>query len=127
METTAATTTTDSGSHNRIDQFKSEVSDLSLKTGSAGRDRGLMIFGLVLMLAAVLVTFSAYAASRNYSDPRDIQTMIVLGTFMAAVGLLGAVLFLRYSLAHFLRMWLLRQLYEGQANTDRLIDAIERR
>ena len=126
METTA-TTTDNAGSHHRIDQFKSEVSDLHLKTGSAGRDRGLMILGLVLMIAAVLVTFFSYVASRNYGDPLDIQTQIVLALCMAAVGLLGAALFLRYSIAHFLRMWLLRQLYEGQANTDRIVDAVAER
>ena len=36
----------------------------------------------------------------------------------------GAALFIRYSFAAFLRMWLLRNLYEGQANTDRIVEAI---
>ena len=36
----------------------------------------------------------------------------------------GAALFLRYSIAAFLRMWLLRNLYEGQANTDRIVEAV---
>jgi hypothetical protein len=33
----------------------------------------------------------------------------------------GAAVFLRYSLARFLRFWLLRQLYEGQAQVDQLV------
>jgi hypothetical protein len=41
--------------------------------------------------------------------------------------LAGAALYLRYALANFLRMWLLRQLYEGQANTDRIVDAVSKR
>ena len=36
----------------------------------------------------------------------------------------GGALFLRYSIAAFLRMWLLRNLYEGQANTDRIVEAV---
>jgi hypothetical protein len=30
-------------------------------------------------------------------------------------------------MARFLRLWLLRQLYEGQANVDRVVDAVTRR
>jgi uncharacterized membrane protein (DUF485 family) len=44
-----------------------------------------------------------------------------------ALTVFGAAIFLRYALANFLRMWLLRQLYEGQANTDRIVDAVSKR
>jgi ABC-type maltose transport system permease subunit len=122
MTTTPTTTNADTG--NRIDQFKSEVTDLNLKTGNAGREKGLVILGVLMMIAAVVVSFFAYAASRNYDDARDIQTMLILAVTMAALAVFGAALFLRYSLAGFLRMWLLRNLYEGQANTDRIVEAV---
>jgi uncharacterized membrane protein YidH (DUF202 family) len=122
METT--TTTNTAGNGNRIDQFKSDVTELNLKAGSAGREKALATVGVVLMIVAIIVGFIAYAASRNYDDARDIQTMIVVAVWMAAVAVFGGVLFLRYSLAAFLRMWLLRNLYEGQANTDRIVEAI---
>ena len=122
METT--TTTNTAGNGNRIDQFKSDVSEQKLKAGSAGREKGLATLGVVLMLVGIIVSFLAYAASRNYNDARDIQTMIVVAVWMAGVVVFGAALFLRYSLAAFLRMWLLRNLYEGQANTDRIVEAI---
>jgi uncharacterized membrane protein YidH (DUF202 family) len=121
METT---TTTTAGNGNRIDQFKSDVTELNLKTGSAGRERGLAVLGVVLMIVGIIVSFLAYAAARNYEDARDIQTMIVVAVWMAGVIVFGAALFLRYSLAAFLRMWLLRNLYEGQANTDRIVEAV---
>ena len=38
----------------------------------------------------------------------------------------GAALFVRYSLARYLRFWLIRMTYESRANTDRIVDAIER-
>ena len=122
MTTTPTTTNADTG--NRIDQFKSEVTDLNLKTGNAGREKGLVILGVLMMIAGVVVSFFAYAASRNYDDARDIQTMLILSVTMAALAVFGAALFLRYSLAGFLRMWLLRNLYEGQANTDRIVEAV---
>ena len=43
---------------------------------------------------------------------------------MLGLAVVGAAVFLRYSLARFLRFWLLRQLYEGQANIDRLVGAL---
>jgi len=122
METT--TTTANAGNGNRIDQFKTEVTDLNLKTGSVGREKFLTVVGLVLMIVGIIVSFAAYAASRNYSDARDIQTMLIVAVWMAGVIVFGAALFLRYSLAAFLRMWLLRNLYEGQANTDRIVEAV---
>ena len=33
-------------------------------------------------------------------------------------------MFLRYSLARFLRFWLLRQLYEGQAHIDQVVASL---
>jgi hypothetical protein len=121
METT---TTTNAGNGNRIDQFKSDVTELNLKTGSVGREKGLAALGAVLMIVGVIVSFVAYAAARNYNDARDVQTMIIVAVWMAGVIVFGAALFLRYSLAGFLRMWLLRNLYEGQANTDRIVEAV---
>ena len=41
-----------------------------------------------------------------------------------AVTVTGMALFLRYSIAHFLRFWLARLSYEHQAQTDRLIAAL---
>ncbi len=85
---------------------------------------GLAALGAVLMIVGIIVSFFAYAAARNYNDARDVQTMIIVAVWMAGVIVFGAALFLRYSLAAFLRMWLLRNLYEGQANTDRIVEAV---
>ena len=46
---------------------------------------------------------------------------------MLAVTAVGAAVFLRYSLARFLRLWLLRQLYEGQAHVDQVAEAVRTR
>jgi hypothetical protein len=60
------------------------------------------------------------------SDDRDIQSLIILAVAMLALAVAGAAVFVRYSLARFLRFWLLRQLYEGQAHMDRLVGALGR-
>ena len=40
-----------------------------------------------------------------------------------AVTVLGAAMFLRYSLAGFLRFWMARLVYEQRAQTDRIVGA----
>jgi hypothetical protein len=123
METTTPTTANaDTG--NRIDQFKSEVTELNLKAGNAGREKLLVVLGLVLMIVGTVGAFVVYASSLNLDSAIDVQSQIVYSVGFLTLSVFGAALFLRYSLAAFLRMWLLRQLYEGQANTDRIVEAI---
>jgi hypothetical protein len=123
METTTATTA-NAGNGNRIDQFKSEVTELNLKTGSASREKLLVVLGLVLMVVGIAGAFISYVSSKNLSSALDVQSAIALTIAWTTLVIAGAALFLRYSLASFLRMWLLRQLYEGQANTDRIVEAV---
>lgn len=108
----------------RIDQFKADVSEMKLSTGTAGRDTALMAVGAVLMAIGVIGAFVVYQSSLNQDDVRDVESGVILAITLLAIAVAGAALFVRYSIAKFLRLWLLRQLYEGQANTDRLVEAI---
>ena len=79
------------------------------------------------MIVGVVGAFSAYVSATNLSNPLDLQETQVLAVAFATLTLLGLGLFLRFAIANFLRMWLLRQLYEGQANTQRIVDAVNGR
>jgi hypothetical protein len=118
-----ATTTSSS----RIEQFKSDVSEMKLKTGTAGREAAFEILGLVLMVGGVIAALITYSASLNMDDSRDVLSGGILTDAMLALAILGAALFLRYSIAKFLRLWLLRQLYEGQENIERVVEAVTHR
>lgn len=109
----------------RIEQFKGDLAKMRSKTGRAGLETRLEIFGAVLMSAAAIVAFVTYEVSLSQSDPRNIQSGLTLAITMLILAVVGAALFLRYSMARFLRLWLLRQLYEGQANTERLVQAVD--
>lgn len=122
METT--TTTDNAGNGNRIDQFKTEVTDLNLKTGNVGREKLLAVLGVLLMIVGIGGAFLAYVSSLNMDSALDVQSQIAYGIAWLTLVVAGAALFLRYSIAAFLRMWLLRNLYEGQANTDRIVEAV---
>ena len=85
METT--TTTDNAGNGNRIDQFKSEVTDLNLKTGNVGREKLLAVLGVLLMIVGIGGAFLAYVSSLNMDSALDVQSQIVYGVaFLTLVG-----------------------------------------
>jgi hypothetical protein len=111
----------------RVEQFKTEIAEMKLPDPSSGRDRMLLRGSAVLMAVGVVVAILAYSLSHGTSNPlqqNDAQVVSVIGLTLAVVG--GAV-FVRYSLAGFLRFWLARLSWEQQTQTDRLIEALESR
>ena len=84
------------------------------------------------MLVGIIGGIICYVGAKNASGDvgiaaAKIQEQIVFAIWFLILTVVGAAMFLRYALARFLRMWLLRQLYEGQANTDRIVDAVSKR
>lgn len=111
----------------RVEQFKSDVAAMKLKTGSTSRDRLFQTLGAVLLVAGIAVAVASYVASTHQEDARDQNELVTLALAAVCMTLTGVALFLRYSLARFLRFWLLRQMYEDQAHIDQIVDAIDRR
>jgi hypothetical protein len=111
--------------NDRIARLEQEAANLQVGT-SAKRDGLYQVAGAVAMVLGVVVAFVAYQVSLGKDDARDIQSLIILSVAMLALAVIGAAVFLRYSLARFLRFWLLRQLYEGQAHIDRVVEAVGR-
>jgi hypothetical protein len=108
----------------RVEQFKTEIAEMKLPDPSSGRDRMLLMGGAVLMAVGVVVAIVAYSLSHGTSNvlqQNDAQVVAIIGLTVAVV---GGALFVRYSIAHFLRFWLARLSWEQQAQTDRLIEAL---
>ena len=108
----------------RVEQFKTEIAEMRLPDPASGRDRLLLRGGVVLMIAGIITTIVAYSMSHgttNVLTQNDAQIVAMIGI---AVSVLGGALFLRYSIAHFLRFWLARLSWEQQAQTDRLVEAL---
>jgi multidrug transporter EmrE-like cation transporter len=112
--------------NDRVERFKAEAAELNLKAGNPNRDSQLQILGVVLMLVGVIGAFVTYSASLNMSSV-DVQSAIILAIGFLTLAIVGAALFLRYALGKFLRLFLLRQLYEGQHHLDQVVDAIRNR
>lgn len=112
--------------NDRIERLKSDAAELNVGKGAA-RDGLWQTLGAVTMGAGVVLAFVAYLLSLSKDDTRDIQSLEILAVAMLALAVAGAAVFLRYSIARFLRFWLLRQLYEGQAHIDQVVAAMGER
>ncbi len=98
----------------RREQFEEEIAAVRIRTGKAEAEQRFTILGVVAMVAGVVVCLVAYFAATGEAFTNDILELLVLGAFGIALTILGAAVFLRYSLARFLRFWLLRLIYEQQ-------------
>ena len=108
----------------RVEAFKDEIAEMKLPDQAAGRDRTLLRVGVAMMVVGIVLAPVAYATSSgttNALQQRDAQILALSGVILAVV---GAALFLRYSMAQFLRFWLARLSWEQQAQTDRVVEVM---
>jgi hypothetical protein len=112
--------------NDRIDRLRADAAELKVGRAS-GRDGIYQAVAAAAMAVGVAVAFIAYQLSLTKDDSRDIQSLQILAISMLALSVVGAAVFVRYSLARFLRFWLLRQLYEGQAHIDQVVAALGER
>jgi hypothetical protein len=108
-------------SNERVQQFKGEIASMKLRDPATGRDALLLKVGAVGMAAGIVITVVAYFMSHGTSSPLSQNDAQTLGMIGIAVAVVGGALFLRYSMAQFLRFWLARLIYEQQAQTDRVV------
>ena len=99
---------------------------MHLPDPASGRDRLLLRGGVVLMVAGVIVAIvGVLDEPRHHERAARRTTRRSLGDHRArGHRAWAAALFLRYSIAHFLRFWLARLSWEQQAQTDRLVEAL---
>ncbi|MEO5745905.1 MAG: hypothetical protein ABIQ53_15110 [Terracoccus sp.] len=118
----------------RISQFKSDIAEMKLKTGGSSKEGPLQAVAVLLMVAGIALTVVAYFATKNITPnillktpERDASAYTQLALLGLTLAVVGAAMFLRYSLAKFLRLWLLRQIYEGQAHVEQIAAAVKER
>ncbi|WP_300680273.1 hypothetical protein [Nocardioides sp.] len=108
-------------------QFHQQVADHRLKVDGARSDKALRILGIVLMFGGVIGMFVEYNSSLSQSDMRDITSSQILALAFLGLTIVGAAFYLATAIARTLRLWLLRQLVEGQAQTDQIAAALRER
>ena len=111
----------------RVEQFKAEIADMGVKDPAVARDRMLLRASVVLLAVGPVLGIIGYFLSHGTDNPLQQRDAIVLALIGVSVSVAGGALFVRYALASFMRFWLARLCWEEQAQTDRVVAALEGR
>ena len=111
----------------RVEQFKEEIAEMGVKDPAVARDRMLLRASVVLLVAGPVVGVIAYTMSHGTENPLQQRDAIVLALIGLTLSVAGGALFVRYALASFMRFWLARLCWEQQAQTDRVVAALDGR
>jgi hypothetical protein len=104
----------------RIQQFTADVAGMKLRDPATGLDRLLTRLGLAGMVAGIAFAVVSWFVSHSTRNPLQQRDAIVLGLLGVTLAVVGGVLWLKATLAGFLRFWMARLCYEQQAQADRL-------
>ncbi|MFD3926967.1 hypothetical protein [Streptomyces sp. NPDC058614] len=104
----------------RADRFVRELGELKIPDPAAARAGLWLRLGVALMAVGLVLGLSAYFVTHNTQNPLDQRDGLALGLGGIAACVVGAALFLRYSLTGFLRFWMARQSYDLAVLADRL-------
>lgn len=108
-------------------EFHQQVADHRLKADGSRSDRPVRIIGILLMIGGLAGAFVSYNASLAQSDTRDITSSLILAVACVGLVVVGAAMYVATAITKVLRLWLLRQLVEGQAHTDQIAAALRDR
>jgi hypothetical protein len=110
----------------RIKTFASEVSELRVNGARGDRERVLLGAGVTLLGAGVALAVVGGLRASSANGLGNQVALLATGSFIGfALVVAGAALFVRYSIARFLRYWLVRLVHEQRTETDRIVHAIE--
>lgn len=110
------------GQPDRIEQFKADIADLRITDPSSARDQLALRLGLVGLGAGVVLPIVAYFMSHGTANALGQRDAIVLALLGVACAVAGGALYLKGAMSGFLRFWLVRDLHERRAQTDRIVE-----
>jgi hypothetical protein len=106
----------------RADRFVREIAELKIADPAAGRPRLWLRLGAAMMVAGLALALTAYLVSHRTSSSLVQGDAVTIGLGGVTVSVVGAALFVRYSLTGFLRFWMARQSYDLAMVADRLLE-----
>jgi hypothetical protein len=111
----------------RMEEFETEVEALRIRGGASTPEARLLLAGVLAAAAGiVLIAIGWYQASGTARIDEQNAYFFSCGLSGLALVILGGLVFLRYSLARYLRYWLIRDIYESREQTDRTVAVLER-
>jgi hypothetical protein len=110
------------GSETRADRFVRELAELKIPDPASARAGLWLRLGAVLMALGPVLGVAAFFMAHGTRDPLVQRDALVLAIGGVAGSVVGAALFVRYSLTGFLRFWMARQSYDLTVLADRLLE-----
>jgi hypothetical protein len=111
--------------NDRVEEFTREIAAMGIRTPEAERERWALIGGVVAMVLGLLMIIGGWwGASGTTVIVEAVSYLISGGVLGLGLIVIGAALFVRYSSTRYLRYWLIRMIYEDQANADRVVEAV---
>jgi hypothetical protein len=110
----------------RVDQFKQEIAEMRIRPPEDTSERVWLIAGLVLPLLGLVAIFIGWWGASGSAYPAEQLPYVISGGILGlGLIILGAALFVRYSMTRYMRFWLLRMIYEERAQTDRTVESLD--
>lgn len=115
------------GAEDRLEEFQAELARLRVRRTSPSTEQRLLLAGIVLMPLGLLLVLVGYAGASGTTEfSSQVPYLLSGGVLGLGLTIVGAALFLRYSLGRYLRFWLLRLIYEEHAGAELQVEAIDR-
>ena len=112
---------------NRVDEFRQEIADMNIRTPADETERVWLLAGMGCVGAAVVVIAWTWWQVSGVAQLNQQTPYLASGGLLAVLlTIVGAALFVRYSMTRYLRFWLVRYIYEDRSQTDREVEALER-
>jgi hypothetical protein len=93
-------------------EFEAEVAKLKTTSNSGPSDRRVASLGVILSIVGLVIVVVMYSQATDQADQRDQMESLIMALFGIGLVIFGSVLYLRNSMTRFLRLWLLRLIYE---------------
>ncbi|XVQ14859.1 hypothetical protein ACQP1W_20665 [Spirillospora sp. CA-255316] len=106
----------------RADRFVRELAELKIPDPASARAGLWLRLGAVLMALGPVLGVAAFFMAHGTRDPLVQRDALALAIGGVSGSVVGAALFVRYSLTGFLRFWMARQSYDLTVLADRLLD-----
>lgn len=110
----------------RIAGFQAEIESMKVKATNGANESKLLVLGVVAGVVGLALAVYGGIMVQNDANEFNQRAFMATGSFIGiALLIAGAALFVRYSMARYMRFWLIRLVHESRANTDRIVRAIE--
>jgi hypothetical protein len=112
-------------SDDRGARLQSDAAEIHVPEPDADREAMLVKVGIALpILGLILIGIAWFQASGSKYVADQIPMLISGGVLGLGLILLGAAIWIRYTIARLMRVWLARDLIERQRQTDRIVEAL---